>query len=99
RRRVQLRRPSSERPQSIWRGAVMRVHLLLKLATASLTGMLVASAALAGEQDFAGNYQLISATRIILDTEQIEDTFGKKPKGLAMEGTDGHFIILITYDG
>jgi hypothetical protein len=78
----------------------MRVHLLLKLATASLTGMLVASAALAGEQDFAGNYQLISATRIILDTEQIEDTFGKKPKGLAaMEGTDGHFIILITYDG
>jgi hypothetical protein len=49
-----------------------------------------------GEQEFAGNYRLISATRKILDTGQIDDTFGKKPKGLAMYGTDGHFLILIT---
>ena len=61
--------------------------------------MLVTQLALAGEQEFAGNYELVSATRKILETGQTEDTFGKKPKGLAMYGKDGHFIILITYDG
>jgi hypothetical protein len=76
----------------------MRVHLCSKLAIAAAACLLVSSAALAEEQELAGNYQLISATRKILDTGQIEDTFGKKPKGLAMYGKDGHFIILITYD-
>ena len=55
--------------------------------------LLVASVALAGEEEFAGNYELVSATRKILETGQTEDTFGKKPKGLAMYGSDGHFII------
>jgi hypothetical protein len=77
----------------------MRVHLCSKLAIAAAACLLVSSVALAEEQELAGNYQLISATRKILDTGQIEDTFGKKPKGLAMYGKDGHFIILITYDG
>jgi hypothetical protein len=73
-------------------------HLFSKLATAAATSLLVASTVLAEEQGFAGNYELVSATRKILDTGRIEDTFGKKPKGLAMYGTDGHFVILITYD-
>jgi Lipocalin-like domain len=77
----------------------MRVHLFTKLAIAAATCLLVSSTVLAEEQEFAGNYQLISATRKILDTGQIVDTFGKKPKGLAMYGKDGRFIILITYDG
>ena len=77
----------------------MRMHHFSKLAIAAAACLLVSSTALAEEQEFAGNYQLISATRKILDTGQIEDTFGKKPKGLAMYGKDGHFIILITYDG
>ena len=54
---------------------------------------------MAEEQEFAGTYQLIGATRKILDTGQIEETYGKAPKGLAMYGKDGRFIILITYDG
>ena len=74
-------------------------HLFLKVAAAAATSVFVASIALAEGQGFAGNYELVSATRKILDTGQIEDTFGKKPKGLAMYGTDGHFIILISYDG
>lgn len=74
-------------------------HLFLKVAAAAATSVFVASIALAEEQGFAGNYELVSATRKILDTGQIEDTFGKKPKDLAMYGTDGHFIILISYDG
>jgi hypothetical protein len=75
------------------------VNAFSKLLGAATVCLLVSSAALAEEQEFAGNYQLISATRKILDTGQIEDTFGKKPKGLAMYGKDGHFVILITYDG
>jgi hypothetical protein len=74
-------------------------HKFLKLVTAAATSLFVASTVLAEEQSFAGNYELVSATRKILDTGQTEDTFGKKPKGLAMYGTDGHFIILISYDG
>jgi hypothetical protein len=76
----------------------MLVHLFSRLTIAAAAYLLVLSTTLAEEQEFAGNYQLISATRKILDTGQIEDTFGKKPKGLAMYGKDGHFIILITYD-
>lgn len=78
---------------------VMRGYLLLKLVTAVATGLLFAWTAMAEEQSFAGNYELVSATRKILDTGQTEDTFGKKPKGLAMYGTDGHFTILISYVG
>jgi hypothetical protein len=77
----------------------MRVDCLTKLAIAAATCLFVSSTAPAEEQEFAGNYQLISATRKILDTGQVEATYGEKPKGLAMYGKDGHFIILITYDG
>jgi hypothetical protein len=77
----------------------MPANVSSKLLLGAAVILLVSSAALAEEQDIAGNYQLISATRKILATGQTEDTFGKKPKGLAMYGKDGHFIILITYDG
>jgi hypothetical protein len=74
-------------------------NVFSKPLVAAAVCLLVSSVALAEEQEFAGNYQLISATRKILDTGQIEDTFGKKPNGLAMYGKDGRFVILITYDG
>ena len=77
----------------------MCVHPFTKLAIAVAAWLLVSSTALAEEQEFVGNYQLIGATRKILDTGQVEATYGKSPKGLAMYGKDGHFIILITYDG
>jgi hypothetical protein len=77
----------------------MLVHLFSRLAIAAVACLLVSSATLAEDQEFAGNYQLVSATRKILDTGQVEETYGKNPKGLAMYGKDGHFIILITYDG
>jgi hypothetical protein len=77
----------------------MGVSSFSKIASAALTFSFVTIPALAAEQEFAGNYELVTATRKILDTGEIEDAFGKKPKGLAMYGVDGHFIILITYDG
>jgi hypothetical protein len=81
------------------RCVLMRVHRFLKLSAAAMACLLLASSALAGEYEFAGNYELVSATRKILETGQTEDTFGKKPKGLAMYGSDGHFIVLIAHDG
>ena len=77
----------------------VRMNAFCNLFGAASVCLFVSSAALAEEQEFAGNYQLVSATRKILDTGQIEETYGKKPKGLAMYGKDGHFVILITYDG
>jgi Lipocalin-like domain len=77
----------------------MRTGGFFKLSVTATACLLAASAALAGEQEFAGNYELVSAKRKILETGQTEDTFGKRPKGLAMYGSDGHFVILITYDG
>lgn len=77
----------------------MLMRLLSKFAIAAAACLLVSSTAFAEDHEFAGNYRLISATRKILDTGQVEDTFGKKPNGLAMYGEDGRFIILITYDG
>jgi len=72
---------------------------LLRAMSAVSMALFAASAAFGSEQEIAGNYKLISATRKILDTGQIEDTFGKNPNGLAMYGADGRFIILITFDG
>ena len=77
----------------------MVAYMFSNLSVAAATCLLISSAALAEEQEFAGTYKLISATRKIIDTGQIENTFGKEPKGLAIYGKDGHFEILITYDG
>jgi hypothetical protein len=81
------------------RGALMRIRHSFDLSATAIACLFAASVAFAGEQEFAGSYQLVSATRKILETGRTEDTFGKKPKGLAMYGSDGHFTILITYDG
>ena len=56
----------------------MRVHRFLKLSTAAMACLLVASFALAAEQEFAGNYQLVSATRKILETGQTEKHLWRK---------------------
>jgi hypothetical protein len=49
--------------------------------------------------ELSGTYNLISSVRLILDTGQEVDAFGKNPKGLIMYGEDRHFLALITNDG
>jgi hypothetical protein len=49
--------------------------------------------------ELSGTYNLISSVRLILDTGQEVDAFGKNPKGLIMYGKDRHFLALITNDG
>jgi len=81
------------------RGRRLVVLAFLTLANALPPGLFVTPAALAQDPEFAGEYQLVSATRKIIDTGQVEETYGKTPKGLAYYGKDGRFLILITYDG
>jgi hypothetical protein len=57
----------------------MVAHMFSSLSVAAATCLLISSAALAEEHEFAGTYKLISATRKIIATGQIENTFGKEP--------------------
>jgi hypothetical protein len=77
----------------------MRANAFWNVPVALSAYLLVSSAALAEDQEFAGTYQLIKASRKILEPGLTENTFGEQPKGLAMYGKDGHFVVLITYDG
>ena len=61
--------------------------------------LLIPYAGYAAEKDVSGTYRLISSTRKIVDTGEVVDTYGKSPKGYIMYGKDGHFLVLITFDG
>jgi hypothetical protein len=66
-----------------------------------LLGLIVASvSAFAAEDEFYGTYQLVSASVKYLDTgEIVDDANGKHPKGFAMYGKDGRYLLMITDDG
>jgi Lipocalin-like domain len=77
----------------------MRMNKFWHVPLPLLAYLLVSFGAFAEDPEFPGTYQLISASRKILESGLTENTYGEQPKGLAMYGKDGHFIILITYDG
>jgi hypothetical protein len=52
-----------------------------------------------GEESLPGTYKLISSTRIIVETGEIKDAFGKDPNGYIMYGMDGRMLVLITSAG
>jgi hypothetical protein len=64
-------------------------------------GLIVASlSASAADDEFYGTYQLVNASVKYLDTgEIVPDVNGKHPKGFAMYGKDGRFMVMITDDG
>jgi hypothetical protein len=49
--------------------------------------------------ELCGAYRLISSARLIVDTGERADAFGKNAKGLITYGKDRHFLALITNDG
>jgi hypothetical protein len=55
--------------------------------------------AIAGDEELAGTYKLISSTRKIVDTGEVLDTWGKNPIGFIMYGKDGRMLALIVNDG
>ena len=61
--------------------------------------LLLPCTAYAAEQDISGTYRLVSMVRVIVDTGQVIDTFGEHPAGYIIYQKDGHFLVVITYDG
>ena len=54
--------------------------------------------AFAENQTLDGTYKLLSATRKIVETGEVVDSYGKHPTGYINYGKDGHFLVLIVYD-
>ena len=51
------------------------------------------------DDELPGTYKLVSSTRTIVETGQVEDSYGKHPSGYIMYGTDGRMLVLITHEG
>jgi hypothetical protein len=65
----------------------------------SLALLSLAATTHGAEPELYGTYRLISSTRQIVDTGEEVDAFGRNASGMIMYGKDGHFIVLIAYDG
>ena len=68
------------------------------MKTAILVGALllvIPLAAPAAESDLYGTWKLVSATRKVMDTGQVEQYRGTAPKGYTMFGRDGRFLSFI----
>lgn len=69
-----------------------------KIMLAFAASTLPLHAALA-DDELPGTYKLISGTRTIVETGEVKDTYGKRPKGYIMYGRDGRMLVLITHEG
>ena len=49
----------------------------------------------AADEDIVGTYRLISSQRVILDTGEKEDSYGKNPNGFITYGSDGRMTVVI----
>src|SRR5881397_1484908 len=67
------------------------------MKTAILVGALllvIPLAAPAADSDLYGTWKLVSASRKVMDTGQVEQYRGTAPKGYTIFGRDGHFLSL-----
>jgi len=66
-----------------------RKSMLRILSAAAL--IFVSQLAFAAEVDIVGTYRLISANRVILETGETEDSWGKNPVGWSRWPHDGDY--------
>ncbi len=69
---------------------MLRVLLVVAL-------ILVPQLASGAEVDIVGTYRLISSKRMILDTGETEDSYGKEPVGYITYGPDGRLMVIIAF--
>jgi Lipocalin-like domain len=67
-----------------------------KLILAAIIAALPFSA-LAADDELVGTYKLISSTRKLVDTGEVQDTWGRNPNGFIMYGKDGRMLVLFVY--
>ena len=53
--------------------------------------------ACAANDDVVGTYRLISSKRVILETGETEDAYGKNPSGFITYGLDGRMMTILTF--
>jgi|SRR5882762_962951 len=75
------------------------VEIAMRNIIVALIFIAISLCAARAEDDLAGTYKLVSATRMIVETGEIKDAYGKHPKGYIMYGRDGRMLVLITHDG
>ncbi len=66
-----------------------------KVLAATFALMLSTQLAGAGDESLIGTYRLISSQRVILDTGEKEDSYGKNPQGFITYGADGRMMVII----
>jgi hypothetical protein len=66
-----------------------------KLLCAGLIAVLCSISEMAAAETLEGTYRLVSATRTIVATGEIEDSFGKNPIGYITYGKDHRMMVLI----
>jgi Lipocalin-like domain len=68
------------------------------LRVLSVTGIiLLPQLVFAADVDIVGTYRLISSNRVILETGETEDSFGKNPVGYISYGPDGRMMVIIVF--
>ena len=60
---------------------------------------MIASCALAGDEDIWGTYKLVSAINKEVDSGNTVNSYGGHPKGYITYGKEGRMLVLITNDG
>lgn len=66
-----------------------------KLLRAGLIAVLCSFSDMAAAETLEGTYRLVSATRTIVATGEVEDSFGKNPIGYISYGKDHRMMVLI----
>ena len=51
----------------------------------------------AADESIVGTYRLISSQRLIMETGEKEDSYGKGPTGFLTYGSDGRMMAIITF--
>src|SRR5258708_6220377 len=65
----------------------------------ALVASMVPFCAALADEELPGTYKLISSTRTIVETGEVEDSYGKQPNGYIMYERDGRMMVLITHEG
>jgi Lipocalin-like domain len=69
--------------------------MLRVLSAAAL--ILLPQLTFAADVDIVGTYRLISSNRVILETGETEEAYGKNPVGYITYGPDGRMMVLIVF--
>jgi hypothetical protein len=71
--------------------------MMFKFLTLVLTLLSVPQSASAADESIVGTYRLLSSQRMIVETGQKEDSYGKAPAGFITYGSDGRMMVLIVF--